>query len=213
MISSELKRTHSNESVCDSCNYSMNECSHSNKISVGCQLFTIIRDDTKSLPRIGEWCRDCADNSAVPKYLSTKNGRPAYIFECRHCHNRYTVYKDVYDHKHIRRTKVSFNCTEAEYRVRYTKFINEFIPDASDEAKKERIEGMMKSHENEEKSYAEYKKNEVDRHMIWEADNSKKKIDQESLSRKELIEKGILKFDKKNHCLINTETGQIVSRI
>lgn len=161
-----------------------------------------------------EYCNNlkCRTNSAVPIGFVKENGKSKVLLKCNKCGNSYTIGLDVYSHKYFPTTTG---------RMHIPSKINGGVPAHIQKQRDQRSKDIMDEYLNtpeKKKNYEEYiEKSEIE-HKKFMADfkaNYERKCMDSSISkasetRKELIAQGILKFDKKRGCLINTETNEIV---
>ena len=192
-----------------------------------CDIVTIdiswydYRDNESKLPKVGAFCKKCARETAVPMYPIFMNGRPAYALQCKKCNSEYPMYKSTYIERyigydtknggHVNPTHGQMTSVQAMDRKarEYHKSIPQrveahmcetfgYTPEQYKEMKKKWDEDMSKAHKRFERDQTEFSAN-------WRDE----KIKKQSETRKELIQKGILKYVK-NVGLVNTETGEVV---
>lgn len=192
-----------------------------------CDIVTIniewfhYRNDETDLPKVGAFCKKCAKETAKPVFPIFMNGTPAYALRCEKCGSEYPMYKSMYIERYIgydlkngghvnpthgvksiyssmdRKAKECYNGKDA----RVEKKICSYTGWSVEEYRKNKAEWDKE----EEKFRKKFKAEQSDYHAKLE--NEKRK--NESAKRKELIEKGVLKYVK-NVGLVNTETGEVI---
>lgn len=179
------------------------------------------RNGETELPRVGAFCRKCSKETAKPVYPIYMNAKPAYALRCDKCGSEYAMYTGTFKIRYIGHTTPNggrINPTHGtmshtQAMDRKAKEYHDSIPQrVEDDVCKitgishEEYKEMKKS--REERDRKARKKYERER-----AESSARfrnaEIERESLSRKDLIERGILKYVK-NIGLVNTETGEVV---
>lgn len=179
------------------------------------------RNDGEELPKVGAFCKTCAKETAKPVYPIYMNGKPAYALQCKKCGGEYPMYKSMFITRYVGyKTKSGgrINPTHGilsdkeamDRKARdYHNSISQRVEDSMCKAygythgeyramKKEWDEANRKEHKRFENEKAEFQTRFRD-----------ERIQKESNTRRELIEKGILKYVK-NIGLVNTETGEVV---
>ena len=178
------------------------------------------RYNEPKLPKIGAFCKNCAKETAKPAYAIWMNGKEAYALQCIKCGSSYPMYKSMYNVRYI-------GTNTSHGRINPTHGLKTPYQAMDASAKKyhdeapSRVEDKMcnllnvsrKEYREMKKGWEEESKEARKRIAREEAERSAKwrdeKIQEQSQSRKELIEKGILKYVK-NIGLVNTETGEII---
>lgn len=179
------------------------------------------RNDEEELPKVGAFCKNCARETAKPVCAIYMNGKPAYALQCKKCNSEYPMYKSMfitryvgYDTRsggHINPTHGLISHVAAMDRKarEYHKSIPQKVEDDMCQAFGYTHEEYreMKKKWNEERQKT--KKRLAAQDAEFKAKLQDEKIQEESNNRKELIEKGVLKYIK-NVGLVNTETGEVV---
>ena len=178
-------------------------------------------EDEKDLPNVGAWCRTCARETAKPVHPIYMNGKPAYALRCEKCGGEYAMYKSMfvtryigYDTKsggHINPTHgvkshiASMDRKAKAYHDSIPKRVEDDMCKAFGYTHEEYREMRKKWDEENIKTRKRIKREDAERHARYEDEKRK----EESARRKELIDKGILKYVK-NIGLVNTETGEVI---
>ena len=191
-----------------------------NIVTVGSDWFDY-RNDEEDLPRAGAFCKTCAKETAKPIYPIYMHGKPAYALRCDKCGGEYPMYKSMYIQRYVGYTTENGGHVNPTHGLmsrvaamdRKAREYHNSIPQKVEddmcemfgyshkeykEMKKEWDEKNQKSHKRFENEMAESRASFKNRQIKKESDN-----------RRELIEKGILKYIK-NVGLVNTETGEVV---
>ena len=179
------------------------------------------RHDEEDLPKVGAFCKKCAKETARPVYAIYMNGIPAYALRCPKCGSEYPMYKHTYIERyigydtinggHVNPTHGMLSVTAAMDR-KAKNYHNDRDKRVEDKMCKafgfthEEYTDMKKEWEKEDKKVKKRLKKEQAEQF---ADFEQKQREITSNKRKELIEKGILKYVK-NVGLVNTQTGEIV---
>lgn len=194
-----------------------------------CNIVTLVggewfdcRNDGEILPVVGAFCKNCAKETAKPVYPIYMNGKPAYALRCNKCGGEYAMYKSMFFERYIGHTFSNGKGSIAPTRgvMSVTAAMDRQAKNARSARRKEHEEEMCRLFNYTHEEYAKLKKE-------WDASDAKarkkfeseqaeyrakmqdNKIKQESTNRKELIERGILKYVK-NIGLVNTETGEVI---
>ena len=179
------------------------------------------RHDEENLPKVDAFCKKCEKATARIVYPIYMNGIPAYALSCPECGTEYTMYKDTYIKRyigydtinggHVNPTHGMLSVTAAMDR-KAKNYHNDRDKRVEDKMCKtfgfthEEYTDMKKEWEKEDKKVEKRLKKEQAEQF---ADFEQKQREITSNKRKELIEKGILKYVK-NVGLVNTQTGEIV---
>lgn len=179
------------------------------------------RKDEDELPKVGAFCKNCAKETAVPIYPIYMNAKPAYALKCSKCGSEYPMYKGTYKSRYIGATTPNGGHINPTHGMisrtaamdRKAKEFHDSIPQRVEDqmcemfgyTHEEYMEMKKQWEESDRKRRKEYKNREADIHARFQNE----RIQKESNNRKELIEKGILKYVK-NIGLVNTETGEVV---
>lgn len=210
------------QTLCTTCNLDFAECPKSTRVTVGLAGYTRVKTDEK-LPTQKAWCRDCSKESSKPIAYVRLNGRTGIVVECECCHSRYILYENMYIERYVgRHTEYGF--------IPPTHGQNNSIPrnvkmkmDAARERRRQESKEHLallfgyssseydaKRKEWNAKREAEYKK------FLKEEEeriNSRKQQDavNKSKTKSQLIKEGIIKYDSKAKCLVNTKTGEVIN--
>lgn len=179
------------------------------------------RHDEENLPKVGAFCKKCAKETAKPMLPIYMNGRPAYALHCNKCGSEYPMYKSMFIQRyvgydtaaggHVNPTHGMKSVTASMDRKARAHYNNREKRVEDDMCKAfgfthEEYTDMKKEWEKEEKKVKKrLEKEQAER--VAEYEDEKRK--EESNKRKELIDKGIIKYVK-NVGLVNTETGEII---
>lgn len=179
------------------------------------------RNDEAELPLTGAYCRTCNTESAKPVFPIYMNAKPAYALQCTKCKNEYPMYKHTYIHRYIGYNTSSGGHINPTHGLISHKAAmdRKAIKNHNNIPKKVKNE-MCKAFGMTSEEYDNIQKKwDKERQKInKQIQNSRanlqsqlrdEQIQRESDNRKELIEKGILKYIK-NVGLVNTETGEVV---
>ncbi len=179
------------------------------------------RKGEDDLPNVGAFCRKCATETAKPMYPIYMNGKEAYALRCSKCGSEYPMYKGTFKTRYIgstlpnggrinptHGTDTIRNCMDRKAKAYH---------DHTDKVVEDNIcKGLHISHEEYKEMKKKWDEDQKKAHMRIEAEIAKfsveienEKINKESEKRKELIEKGALKYVK-GVGLVNTETNEIV---
>lgn len=209
-------------SLCDGCSYDVSQCAKSKVIHIDGILYTLVPNSKEEIKKYttSTWCKQCKVTSAKPIALINVGYKQHIVMRCNKCKSTYTMSLE-------------------KYKVEYAGFRNmrgDFIPPRSkggmpdslkrkyeSERKKKAIE-FMERFGISEAQYNEMKKRQAERDAEFHREMAKereeylykaqtKDIENESRTRKELIEAGVLKFDKATRSLYDTRTGKVVSKI
>lgn len=199
----------------------MHDYRYGETIWIGYQGFQVRRDgEENNLPRQKAWCRTCAKESAEVVETIWMNGKPAYALKCNKCGEMHHMYVSMFRQRYIGSNM------KGGGHINPTRGINS-VRNSMDRKGRETMAEIPKKVENEMcemfgMSHEEYRENR----KKWDERNQKarkrieneraeiraeirdERIQQESDKRKELIEKGILKYVK-GIGLVNTETGKV----
>lgn len=189
-------------------------------VKIGIDWFDY-RDNEINLPKVGAFCRKCAKEIAKPMMPIYMNGKPAYALHCNKCGSEYPMYKSMFIQRYVgydtvasghvnpthgiksvfasmdRKAKDHYNNREKRVEARMCEMMN-----CSPEEYRER---KKKWTEENKKLGRKFEREQAARHAEYEDEKRK----EESNKRKELIDKGIIKYVK-NVGLVNTETGEVV---
>lgn len=191
-------------------------------IWIGCQGFQVRRDgEENNLPRQKAWCKTCARESAEVVETIWMNGKPAYALKCNKCGGMHHMYVSMYVSRYIGRdmrggghispTKGILTQRQAMDRKGIDS-LNEIPKNVENDICKafgythEEYQEMRKEWEEKERKARKRINNEQANRR---AEYRNEEIKAASDKRKELIQKGILKF-KKGIGLVNTETGEVI---
>lgn len=178
------------------------------------------REGEQELPKVGAFCKKCARETAKPVFPIYMNGKPAYGLRCEKCGSEYPMYQSMFIERYVgydiavghinpthgtksifqtmdRKARQYYNDREKRVAEQMCK-IMKYTPEEYQEKKKIWEEESVKRNKKFEREKAE-------RQSRWEDEKRK----EESNKRKELIDKGVLKYVK-NIGLVNTETGEVV---
>lgn len=176
------------------------------------------RKGEEQTPAKGAFCRKCAKETAKPVYPIFMNGKEAYALKCIKCGSEYAMYKSMYYERYIGYDTMSgghvnpthgmvsrVNAMDRKAREAYNA-----IPQKVEDKMCETFGYTHEEYKNIRKKWKEedakaYKKFQAENFARFEDEERKQK----SEKRKELIEKGILKYVK-GIGLVNTETGEVV---
>lgn len=180
-----------------------------------------VRKDEEELPRVGAWCKHCAQESAKPMYAIWMNGKPGYALRCEKCGSEYAMYKSMYNQRYIgthygdkgfvRPTHgvISYNNAMDRKAREIKASLPQRVEDSICEMlhmSHEEYRDMKKRQEVEnQKAHKRYERERAEFHSQFVDDQIKR----ESERRKELIQKGVLKYVK-GVGLVNTETNKVV---
>ena len=179
------------------------------------------RDNEFDLPKVGAFCKHCAKETAKPVFPIYMNGKEAYALKCDKCGSEYPMYKSMFITRYIGYDTISgghVNPTHGTKSV--VASMDRKARDHYNDRGKRVEDQMCKIMKCSPEEYREQKKEWDKEHKIWQnkfereeaARDAKYKDEirkEESNKRKELIEKGIIKYVK-NIGLLNTETGEII---
>lgn len=179
------------------------------------------RKGETELPKVGAFCRKCARETAMPVYPVYMNGKHAYALKCNKCGSEYAMYTNTFKIRYIGHTTPNggrINPTHGtmshvqamdrkarEYHDSIPQRVEDEICEMTGMSHEEYKEMRKKSAERDRKAIKEYEKERAEYRIRFR----NAEIDRESLNRKDLIERGILKYVK-NIGLVNTETGEVV---
>lgn len=178
-------------------------------------------EDEKDLPTNGAFCKNCAKETAKPVYPIYMNGKPAYALRCDKCGSEYPMYKSMYISRYIGYKTRSggfvnpthglispFSAMDRKAREHHNDIPKRVEDDMCKNfgySHEEYREMKKKWDEDKKKAHKKFERAEADMRAKFQEEDIKR----ESNKRKELIEKGILKYVK-NIGLVNTETGEVV---
>lgn len=178
------------------------------------------REGEQELPKVGAFCKKCAKETAKPVFPIYMNGRPAYALRCEKCGSEYPMYKSMYIERYIGFDNAGGHVNPTHGTKSIYQTMDRKAKQYHNDREKRVAEHMCKLMKCTPEEYQEQKK-------IWEEDSAKwnkqfekekaerqlqlddLKRKEESIKRKDLIARGILKYVK-NVGLVNTETGEIV---
>ena len=192
-----------------------------------CEIVTIgndwfdYRHDEENLPKVGAFCKKCAKETAKPMLPIYMNGRPAYALHCNKCGSEYPMYKSMFIQRYVGYDTAGGGHVNPTHGLKsVTASMDRKAKNYHNDRDKRVEDDMCKAFGFSHEEYTNMKKE-------WEKENKKikKRLEKEqaerfadfeekqreitSNKRKELIEKGILKYVK-NVGLVNTQTGEIV---
>lgn len=177
-------------------------------------------ESESELPKMGAFCRKCAKESAKPVYPIYMNGRSAYALRCKKCGSEYPMYKSTFIERYVgfntkyghvnptHGTKTVYQSMDRKTKQAYNnreKIITEQMCEIFHCTPEEYHTEKMQWEKERQERRKKFEREELNLREKWEDERRK----EESNKRKELIEKGILKYVK-NVGLVNTETGEIV---
>ena len=179
------------------------------------------RDDEPNLPNVGAFCKKCAKETAKPMMPIYMNGKPAYGLHCDKCGSEYTMYKSMFIERYIgydlvcgghvnpthgtKSRVASMDRKAKDYYNDREKRVESSMCEMMNCSTEEYRELKKKWAEENKKLGKKFEREQAERRAGWE--NEKRQ--EESNNRKELIDKGIIKYVK-NVGLVNTKTGEIV---
>lgn len=189
-------------------------------VTIGCDWFDY-RKDEKELPKVGAWCKTCARETAKPVYPIYMNCKPAYALRCEKCGGEYPMYQSMFIQRYVGYDMHGgghVNPTHGviSHRAAMDRRARENIASIPKKVENDMCELFHCSHEEYQEMRRQWDEDKRKAHKRFENERANSRaqyredqIKRESESRKELIEKGILKYIK-NIGLVNTETGQVV---
>lgn len=178
------------------------------------------REGEQELPKVGAFCKKCARETAKPVFPIYMNGKEAYALHCNKCGSEYPMYKSMFIERYIGYDGVIGHINPTHGIKTIYQAMDKRAKKYHDDREKRVAEQMCKIMKCTPEEYQEKKK-------IWEEESAKRnkkferekaehqsrwedeKRKEESNKRKELIDKGVLKYVK-NIGLVNTETGEVV---
>lgn len=179
------------------------------------------REGEDDLPKVGAFCKKCAKNTAKPMMPIYMNGRQAYALHCDKCGSEYPMYKSMfitryvgYDLEHgghvnptygMKSIPASMDRKAREYYNKREERVAKIMCDAMKCTPEEYKEKQKEWEKYRKKSMRKFEDERVKFHLQFQEEERKEK----SAKRKELIDKGIIKYIK-NVGLVNTETGEII---
>lgn len=180
-----------------------------------------IRKGEDDLPIQRAWCKNCAKETAKVRFPIYMHGKPAYALECEKCGNSYHMYQTMFRTRYVGHTTSSGGYYAPTHGVlsRKQSMDRKALEEYNNIPKK--VEEEMCSLFNLSKEEYREKKKEWDdrdkkvRKMInveraeLAARADDRKIKSESDARKDLIQRGVLKYVK-GIGLVNTETNEVV---
>ena len=180
-------------------------------VKIGIDWFDY-RDNEINLPKVGAFCRKCAKETAKPMIPIYMNGKPAYALHCNKSMfiQRYVGY-DIVAGGHVNPThgtKSVFASMDKKAREHYNnreKRVEEKMCRIMNCSSEEYREQKKQWAEENKKWKKKFEREQAARHAEYEDEKRK----EESSKRKELIDKGIIKYVK-NIGLVNTETGEVI---
>lgn len=172
------------------------------------------RDNESDLPKVGAFCRKCRKETAKPMMPIYMNGKPAYALHCNKCGSEYPMYKSMFVQRYVG-YDIATGC-----HVNPTHGTKSIVASMDRKAREhynnreKRVEEQMckimncspEEYKEKKKQWGKDKKRAA---VSIHADYEDKERKEKSNERKELIEKGILKYVK-NIGLVNTVTGEVV---
>lgn len=212
-----IESGHTGKSICDGCCYDIKECPKSNNIHVGIASYDII-DREKELPTQKAYCKSCGVESAKPIHYTRFNGKKGIVVECTKCHEMYILYEDRYKQMYVgHHTKYGFIPPTHGKKMTIPKNIKEkfdeehkkssyAIGESFGFSKEEWDENKKKWEEQRIKNRKRFEREENERIQKY---REQQILDKQS-QRKKLIDEGIIKYDKKSRCLVDTRTGEVV---
>ena len=180
-----------------------------------------IREGEDVLPIQRAWCKNCAKETAKVRFPIYMHGKPAYALECEKCGNVYHMYKSMFNTRYVGYTTPSGGHYAPTHGVLSRKQVMDRKAREDYNNIPKKVEEDMCKHFNLTKEeYREKKKkwdanaNKVRKRIDTEkaevsARITDRKIKEESDTRKELIQRGVLKYIK-GIGLVNTETNEVV---
>lgn len=191
-----------------------------NIVRIGFDWFDY-RDDEPNLPNVGAFCKKCAKETAKPMMPIYMNGKPAYGLHCDKCGSEYTMYKSMFIERYVgydlacgghvnpthgtKSRVASMDRKAKDYYNDREKRVESSMCEMMNCSTEEYRELKKKWAEENKKLGRKFEREQAERRAGWE--NEKRQ--EESNNRKELIDKGIIKYVK-NVGLVNTKTGEIV---
>ncbi len=179
------------------------------------------RETSAELPKVGAFCKKCAQESAKPIYPIYMNGKEAYALRCEKCNSEYPMYVSTFKTRYIGCSLPNGGIIESTHGVKsllecMDRRSREYYNDKAKRVENSICEGLNISHEEynrihegyiseSKKAHKRFEKEQADRRAQYD----EKKIKEESNKRKELIAQGKLKYVK-GVGLVNTETNEIV---
>lgn len=189
-------------------------------VTIGCNWFDY-RKDEEELPKVGAFCKTCAKETAKPVYPIYMNGKPAYALRCNKCGGEYPMYKSMFVTRYVGyETQSGGRVNPTHGLISHVAAMDRKAGDYHNSIPQRVEDQMCETFGYTHEEYKEMKKSwdEKDRQArkrIEREDAERRARYQEeertreSNKRKELIDKGILKYVK-NVGLVNTETGEVV---
>lgn len=191
-------------------------------VRIGIDWFDYRTNEPESeLPKVGAFCKHCATETAIPVYPIRMNGNPAYALRCTKCGSEYPMYKSTFVERYVGYDTLSgghINPTHGQIsrvaamdrkaREHYNnrrKCVEDDMCKIMNCSHEEYREKKKRWEEESTLIRKQIKRDEANRYAKWEDEERKA----EAKKRKELIEKGIIKYVK-NIGLVNTETGEII---
>ena len=182
----------------------------------------LVRTDNEMMPGNGAFCKHCAKNTAKPHAKILMNRKPAYILKCEHCGAEYPMYKSMYTARYVGMHNpvygfIAPTCTDTtgQYRVQPTRKMMEFRAERKKEIDKNVAEIFHVSVDDLHNMREKWHKNNAVIGRKMDEDGARRREEMkaaernsESETRKALIKEGIIVFDKKRKCLVNTQTGE-----
>lgn len=178
-------------------------------------------EDIKDLPNVGAWCKRCAKETAKPMMPVYMNGKPAYALRCEKCGSEYAMYKSMFIQRYVGYDTANGGHINPTHGLishvaamdRKAREYHDSIPDRVAESMCDMLHCTREEYDKMKKGWDEESKKA---HKMIERETAErraryqdKEIQRESDKRKELIQKGVIKYVK-GIGLINTETNQVI---
>lgn len=178
------------------------------------------RPTNKELPKVGAFCRKCVKETAIPVYPIYMNGKPAYALKCNKCGSEYPMYTGMYRSRYIGittpnggRINPTHGTTLLNAMDRKAREYHDSISQRTEDMVCEMIGCSHEEYKEMKKGWDEDRRKAQKKYENECAENNmrrmKERENEKSNTRKELIEKGVLKYVK-NIGLVNTETGEVI---
>lgn len=181
----------------------------------------MLREGEDKLPTQRAWCKYCAKETAKIKFPIYMNGKSAYALECEKCGSAHHMYKSTFFTRYVGHDLPNGGRINPTHGVKtIAESMDQKALEYRRKAKKELKERMCqlfnmttekydKIHEKSaEECVKERKKLNAEKADI-SARITDRKIKEESDKRKDLIQRGVLKYVK-GIGLVNTETNEVV---
>lgn len=175
----------------------------------------------EDLPNVGAWCKKCAKETAKPMFPVYMNCKPAYALHCEKCGSEYAMYKSMFIQRYVGYDTASGGHVNPTHGLishiaamdRKAREYHDSIPDrvAEDMCKlfhctREEYDKMKKGWDEENKKVRKrIEAEDAERRARYQDEERKRESDK----RRELIQKGVIKYVK-GIGLVNTETNKVI---